>query len=474
MTTFLIALFALILGYFIYGNIVDKMFGPTDAKTPSFKFEDGVDFIPLPTWKIFMIQLLNIAGLGPIFGAIAGALWGPSVYLWIVFGSIFAGGVHDYLSGMMSVREDGKSISEIIGIYLGSTMLTVMRIVSVILLVLVGTVFATGPAMLLAKLTSWSVMPWLVVILVYYFLATILPIDKIIGRIYPLFGICLIVMATGIAIGMLGGVGGHVMPNMVLANLHPADPQLPIWPLMFITVACGAISGFHATQSPMMARCITNERHGRAVFYGAMITEGIIALVWAAAGCTFYDGSVGLAAALKSGGPGGAVYDICVGYMGTGIGSAVAMLGVIACPITSGDTAFRSARLTLADWFNIDQKATTKRLAVAVPLLLIGAMLSQIKFAIIWRYFSWTNQTLAMIVLWTGAVYLYRKFPETKKYLIPAIPATFMSVVTSTYILQAKEGFGLSTSITYPAGVVFAIVCVILFARATVMKKQVN
>lgn len=474
MTTFLIALFALILGYFIYGNIVDKMFGPTDAKTPSFKFEDGVDFIPLPTWKIFMIQLLNIAGLGPIFGAIAGALWGPSVYLWIVFGSIFAGGVHDYLSGMMSVREDGKSISEIIGIYLGPTMLTVMRIVSVILLVLVGTVFATGPAMLLAKLTSWSVMPWLVVILVYYFLATILPIDKIIGRIYPLFGICLIVMATGIAIGMLGGVGGHVMPNMVLANLHPADPQLPIWPLMFITVACGAISGFHATQSPMMARCITNERHGRAVFYGAMITEGIIALVWAAAGCTFYDGSVGLAAALKSGGPGGAVYDICVGYMGTGIGSAVAMLGVIACPITSGDTAFRSARLTLADWFNIDQKATTKRLAVAVPLLLIGAMLSQIKFAIIWRYFSWTNQTLAMIVLWTGAVYLYRKFPETKKYLIPAIPATFMSVVTSTYILQAKEGFGLSTSITYPAGVVFAIVCVILFARATVMKKQVN
>ena len=474
MTTFLIALFALILGYFIYGNIVDKMFGPTDAKTPSFKFEDGVDFIPLPTWKIFMIQLLNIAGLGPIFGAIAGALWGPSVYLWIVFGSIFAGGVHDYLSGMMSVREDGKSISEIIGIYLGPTMLTVMRIVSVILLVLVGTVFATGPAMLLAKLTSWSVMPWLVVILVYYFLATILPIDKIIGRIYPLFGICLIVMATGIAIGMLGGVGGHVMPNMVLANLHPADPQLPIWPLMFITVACGAISGFHATQSPMMARCITNERHGRAVFYGAMITEGIIALVWAAAGCTFYDGSVGLAAALKSGGPGGAVYDICVGYMGTGVGSAVAMLGVIACPITSGDTAFRSARLTLADWFNIDQKATTKRLAVAVPLLLIGAMLSQIKFAIIWRYFSWTNQTLAMIVLWTGAVYLYRKFPETKKYLIPAIPATFMSVVTSTYILQAKEGFGLSTSITYPAGVVFAIVCVILFARATVMKKQVN
>ncbi len=472
MSTFLIALLALILGYLIYGKFVDKIFGPTDDQTPAFKFEDGVDYIPMPTWKIFMIQLLNIAGLGPIFGAIGGALWGPSVYIWIVGGTIFAGGVHDYLSGMMSLREDGKSISEIIGTYLGSTMLTVMRIVSVILLVLVGTVFATGPAMLLAKLTGFAVMPWLIIILVYYFLATILPIDKIIGRIYPLFGICLIVMAVGIALGMLGGIGGHVMPNMVLTNLHPAVPQLPIWPLMFITVACGAISGFHATQSPMMARCLTNERHGRPVFYGAMVAEGIIALIWAAAGCTFYDGSAGLAAALKTGGPGGAVYDICLGYMGTGIGAALAMLGVIACPITSGDTAFRSARLTIADWFNIDQKNTSKRLSVAIPLLGVGALLSQIKFDIIWRYFSWTNQTLAMIVLWSGAVYLYRKFPGTSKYLMAAIPATFMSVVTSTYILQAKEGFELSTSITYPAGIVFAVVCVVLFAKATFMKKQ--
>ncbi|MDD4721786.1 MAG: carbon starvation protein A [Acidaminococcaceae bacterium] len=472
MSTFLIALLALILGYFIYGKIVDNVFKPTDAETPAFKFEDGVDYIPLPTWKIFMIQLLNIAGLGPIFGAIGGALWGPSVYLWIVFGTIFAGGVHDYLSGMMSVREDGKSISEIIGIYLGPTMLMIMRIVSVVLLVLVGTVFATGPAMLLAKLTSWAVMPWLIVILVYYFLATILPIDKIIGRIYPLFGACLIIMAAGIALGMLSGIGGHVMPEMVFANLHPSTPPLPIWPLMFITVACGAISGFHATQSPMMARCITDERQGRKVFYGAMVAEGIIALIWAAAGCTFYDGSAGLAASLKTGGPGGAVYDICRGYMGVGIGSALAMLGVIACPITSGDTAFRSARLTIADWFHIDQKGTSKRLMVAVPLLLVGALLSQIKFDIIWRYFSWTNQTLAMIVLWTGAVYLYRKFPGNRKYLMAAIPATFMSVVTFTYILQAREGFQLPTSITYPAGIIFAIICVVLFAKATVMKKQ--
>ena len=474
MITFLIALLALILGYLIYGKFVDQVFGPTDEPTPAIRLEDGVDFIKMPTWKVFMIQLLNIAGLGPIFGAIGGALWGPSVYLWIVFGTIFAGGVHDYLSGMMSLREDGKSISEVIGVYLGPTMLIVMRVVSVILLVLVGTVFATGPAMLLAKLTSWDFTPWLVVIIIYYFLATILPIDKIIGRIYPLFGACLIIMAAGIAVGMVSGVGGHVMPEMMLSNLHPAKPPLPIWPLMFITVACGAISGFHATQSPMMARCITTERHGRAIFYGAMVAEGIIALIWAAAGCTFYDGSAGLAAALKEGGPGGAVYDICRGYMGAGIGSVLAMLGVIACPITSGDTAFRSARLTLADWFKIEQHSKTKRLLVAVPLLGVGALLSQMKFDIIWRYFSWTNQTLAMIVLWTGAVYLYRNLPGTKKYLIAAIPATFMSVVTSTYILQAKEGLELPTSFTYPAGIVFAVICVALFVKATIMKKEVN
>lgn len=474
MVTFLIALFALIGGYFVYGKIVDNIFQPTDKATPALIHNDGVDYIPLPTWKVFMIQLLNIAGLGPIFGALGGALWGPSVYLWIVLGTIFAGGVHDYMSGMISLREDGKSISEVVGTQMGSVMLTIMRIFSVILLVLVGTVFMTGPAMLLAKLTGWAVAPWLIIVLIYYFLATLLPIDTIIARFYPIFGVCLIVMALGIMGGMLFGVGGHTMPEMSLSNWYPGpiDKQLPIWPLMFITVACGAISGFHSTQSPIMARCLKDERLARPVFYGAMVAEGIIALIWAAAGVTFYDGTSGLAAAMKAGGPGGAVYDICVGFMGAGAGASLAMLGVIACPITSGDTAFRSARLTLADWFKVDQVKSSKRLMFAVPLLGIGGILSQINFDIIWRYFSWTNQTLAMIVLWTGAVYLYRKCPGTLNYLIAAIPATFMSVVTSTYILQAKEGFQLPTSITYPVGIVFGIVCLALFLRVTVMRKH--
>ena len=477
MFTFLIALCTLIVGYFVYGKLVDKLFGPTDAETPAVRYNDGVDYIPLPTWKVFLIQLLNIAGLGPIFGALAGALWGPCVYFWIVFGTIFAGGVHDYLSGMISIREDGKSISEVVGKHLGSTMLIIMRVFSVVLLVLVGTVFMTGPAGLLAKLTGVAVTVVLPCVLLYYFLATLLPIDTLIARFYPLFGVCLIVMALGIMGGMLMGVGGHVMPEMQLANLHPQGDAMPIWPLMFITVACGAISGFHSTQSPIMARCLRDERLGRPVFYGAMVAEGIIALIWAAAGVTFYDSTGGLAAALKAGGPGTVVYDVCVGFLGgSGIGgylgATLAMLGVIACPITSGDTAFRSARLTLADWIGMEQSTAKKRLILAVPLLAIGGILSQMNFDIIWRYFSWSNQTLAMIVLWTGAVYLYRTKPGSKFYLIPAVPATFMAAVTFTYILQAKEGFQLPTSVTYPIGIIFAIICVALFIRATIMKKS--
>lgn len=472
MVTFLLALAALIVGYFIYGRIVDHFFGPDDRRTPAVNHNDGVDYIPLPNWKVFLIQLLNIAGLGPIFGALGGALWGPSVYLWIVLGTIFAGAVHDYLSGMMSIREDGSSISEIVGHHMGPVMLTIMRIVSLVLLVLVGTVFMTGPAMLLAKLTGWQVLPWLLAVLFYYFLATLLPVDKIIARFYPIFGICLIIMALGIAGGMVMGVGGHVMPEMVLENLYPGANKLPIWPLMFITVACGAISGFHSTQSPIMARCLKDERLGRPVFYGAMVAEGIICLIWAAAGMTFFDGTSGLQAALKAGGPGGAVYDICVGYMGAGIGTVLAMLGVIACPITSGDTAFRAARLTLADWFKVGQMRLDKRLMFAIPLLGIGGILSQMDFNIVWRYFSWTNQTLAMIVLWTGSVYLYHKCANRYAWLIACIPATFMTVVTSTYILQAKEGFQMDPSITYPAGFIFGAVCLALYLKKTVFKKD--
>ena len=473
MVTFLVALLALILGFFIYGKIVDTLFGPTDKPTPAMVHNDGVDYIPLPTWKVFMIQLLNIAGLGPIFGALGGAMWGPSVYLWIVFGTIFAGGVHDYLSGMISLREDGKSISEVVGHHMGGTMLMIMRVFAVVLLVLVGTVFATGPAGLLSKLTGVAVTYVLPCVFLYYFLATLLPVDKIIARFYPLFGACLIVMALGIMVAMLLGVGGHHMPELTLANLHPLGAEkMPIWPLMFITVACGAISGFHSTQSPIMARCLKDERLGRPVFYGAMVSEGIIALIWAAAGVTFYDGTGGLAAAMKAGGAGTVVYDICVGFMGTGVGAVLAMLGVIACPITSGDTAFRSARLTLADWFGVQQNQAVKRLMFAVPLLAVGGILSQMDFNIIWRYFSWTNQTLAIIVLWTGAVYLYRTKKDSGAWKIPFVPATFMSAVSCTYILQAPEGLQLSTSISYPVGILFAIVCVALYYKTTMGSKS--
>ncbi len=470
MITFLIALFALICGYLIYGKIVENIFQPTDAPTPALTKNDGVDYIPLPTWKVFMIQLLNIAGLGPIFGALGGALWGPVVYFWIVLGTIFAGAVHDYLSGMISLREGGKSISEIVGIQLGDTMLSVMRVFTVVLLVLVGAVFMTGPAMLLTKLTGVEMLIWLSIIGFYYFLATLLPIDTVIAKFYPIFGVCLIIMAFGIMLGMLFGVGGHTMPEMQFANLYPAEEQLPIWPLMFITVACGAISGFHSTQSPLMARCIKSEKLARPVFFGAMVMEGMIALIWAAAGVTFYESTGGLAAALKSAGPGGAVYEICVGFMGSGIGATLAMFGVIACPITTGDTALRASRLIISDWFKVAQDTSKKRVILALPIIVIAVVLTQIDFSIIWRYFSWLNQTLAMIILWTGTVYLYNYKKNSKAYFIAMIPAIFMSIVTFTYILQAKEGLQLSPTITYPAGIAFAIFCLILCFKTRMHK----
>ena len=467
MVTFFACLALLIIGYMVYGKLVDSIFAPTDKITPAIELKDGVDYVPMSTAKVFLIQLLNIAGLGPIFGAIAGALWGPVVFLWIVFGTIFAGAVHDYLSGMISLRNNGASISEVVGKYLGPQMKVVMRLFSVVLLVLVGTVFMTGPAMLLVKLTGMNFMLWLGIIVIYYFLATLLPIDQIIGRIYPFFGVCLIIMALGVGGGIV--LEGYNMPELTLANMHPAG--LPIWPLMFITVACGAISGFHSTQSPMMARCLINERHGRRVFYGAMVAEGVIALIWAAAGVAFYNSTGGLAAALKAGGPGGVVYDVSFTLLGS-LGGALAMIGVIACPITSGDTAFRSARLTLADWLKIDQVKQTSRLYLSVPLIGVGVILSQMNFAIIWRYFAWTNQTLAMFVLWEGAVYLYKEHSDKRYCWIAAIPATFMSVVTFTYIMQAPEGLKLPVSISYPAGFVFGAICFLLFLKETFMNKK--
>ncbi|MFA7128873.1 MAG: carbon starvation CstA family protein, partial [Sphaerochaeta sp.] len=373
MVSFLLSMVLLVVGYFTYGVVVERIFGiDTKRITPAVALEDGVDYVPMKWGKIFLIQFLNIAGLGPIFGAIMGALFGPAAFLWIVFGTLFAGGVHDYLSGMMSMRHDGKSIPEIVGIYLGNNMRQVMRVFSIILLVLVGTVFMAGPAGLLANLGMSGIFAnkffWVVLILIYYFIATVLPVDKIIARIYPVFGVVLLIMAVGVGAMLI--VTKAPIPEVTFKNMHPTG--LPIWPMLFITIACGAISGFHSTQSPLMARCLSNESYGRKVFYGAMVSEGMVALVWAAAAMAFFpNGISGLNEVVNQGGTGLVVNKISMGLLGP-IGGVLAMLGVIACPITSGDTAFRSTRLILGDMLSMDQKGIKNRLILAIPLLGIG------------------------------------------------------------------------------------------------------
>ena len=461
MISILSALAVLVCGYLFYGRTVEKVFGPDGRQTPAYRLEDGVDFVPMKTWKAFLVQLLNIAGTGPIFGALMGACFGPVVFLWIVFGAILGGAVHDYMSGMVSERHDGASIAELSGIYLGKGAKWVMRIFSVLLLLLTGTVFVTSPAALLARLTPHFLGStfWIVVILIYYVLATLLPIDKIIGRLYPVFGVVLIVMALGILFGIVKG--GYTVPELTLRNLHPEG--LPVWPYMFVTVACGAISGFHATQSPMVAKCIVSEKQGRTIFYGAMLAESVIALVWAAGGVAFYGATGGLQSALSSLGQSGVVYEISTGMLGT-VGGVLAIVGVIACPITSGDTAFRSARLILAEITGLDQKKIRGRLLITIPLLGLGAVLTQLDFNVLWRYFSWSNQTLAMISLWVATAYLVKRGGKPLKSLLTALPAAFMSAVSLTYILMAKEGFRLSSSVAYPAGIVFAAALFALYA----------
>ena len=468
----LISFAVLVLGYFTYGKLVEKVFAPDDRDTPAKKLSDGVDYVPMKTWKAFLVQLLNIAGTGPIFGALMGACFGPIVFLWIVFGSILGGAVHDYMVGMISERNEGKSIAELSGIYINNGAKWIMRIFSVLLLLLTGTVFVNSPATLIANLTPKSLNAtfWIIVILIYYVLATLLPIDKIIGKMYPVFGVVLIVMAAGIVFGIFHG--GYTVPELELANLHPSD--LPVWPYMFITVACGAISGFHATQSPMMAKCITSEKEGRKVFYGAMLAESVIALVWAAGGVAFYGTTHALSSALTDVGQSSVVYDISTGMLGT-VGGILAVVGVIACPITSGDTAFRSARLILSEMTGLNQKPIKNRLLITLPLLGAGAVLTQLDFNVLWRYFSWSNQSLAMITLWVCSMYLVRSKSTSaaaqcfsrKRFFISfmcAIPATFMSAVSMTYILMADEGFKLSSKIAYPAGILFAAACFITYA----------
>lgn len=462
MITFSVALVCLVLGYIVYGAFVEKVFGVDgNRKTPCYTHADGVDYIPMPTWKVFLIQFLNIAGTGPIFGAIMGILYGPSAYLWIVFGCIFGGAVHDYLSGMISLRQGGASLPEIIGEELGTTMRNVMRVCAMVLMVLVGAVFVTTPAGLLANMTgSWgawgTATAWSTVIFVYYILATLLPIDKLIGRVYPLFGVALLAMALGVSYGIFSNPGW--MPELTdgLASHHPKG--LAVLPMLCITVACGALSGFHATQSPMMARCMKNERLGRPIFYGAMILEGVVALIWAAAAIKFAGSYKELA---EMGNPAIVVNAICQNWLGT-VGAVLAILGVVAAPVTSGDTAFRSARLIMADFLRFRQDKIWHRLVLCLPIFAISAVLMVVDFDILWRYFAWFNQTLGTITLWAITVWLAR---HGKCFWITLLPAMFMTFITGSYILTAPEGFRLPLLPSILAGIVCALLLSALFFR---------
>ncbi len=469
MVTFIVALVLLVLGYAVYGAFVERVFGADSSrKAPCYTRADGVDYIPMPAWKVYLIQFLNIAGTGPIFGAILGVLYGPAAYLWIVFGCIFGGAVHDYLCGMISFRKNGASLPELVGDELGAGVRLVMRVLALILMVLVGTVFVTTPAGLLASMTgdwgAWgSSMFWSVVIFVYYVLATLLPIDALIGRIYPLFGVALLFMAVGVLACIFTRDGWMPEVTSAFENHHP-DKNLSIFPMLFITIACGAISGFHGTQSPMMARCMKSEKSGRRVFYGAMITEGIVALIWAAAAIKFaggYEELAGLMAPSGKSNPAVVVNAICQDWMGAA-GAALAILGVVAAPVTSGDTAFRSARLIASDFLHCRQDTILRRLAVSLPLFVVAAVLMNINFDILWRYFAWFNQTLSIFTLWAAAVWLARK---GKTFHVALFPALFMTAVCTTYILVASEGFGLPYVPGCVAGGVAAAALLGIFVR---------
>ena len=454
MVTFTIALLILIAGYFIYGSYVNKVFGPDDRRTPALTKADGVDFIPMPTWKIFMIQFLNIAGLGPIFGAIMGAQFGTASYLWIVLGTIFAGAVHDFFSGALSIRHGGESLPEIVGRYMGMTTKKVMGLFTMVLMVLVGAVFVSGPAELLAGMTpGWmNATFWIVVIFLYYILATLLPVDKIIGKIYPLFAAALLFMAVGILVMLY--VKNPPLPE-IWNGFGTKYEKNPVFPMMFISIACGAISGFHATQSPLMARCITSERHCRPIFYGAMVAEGIVALIWAAAAtCFFQENGIVDQVTGKAFSGAAVATGISKEWLGA-FGGVLAILGIVAAPITSGDTALRSARLIAADFLRIDQRPISKRLLICMPIFLItfGVLMYSLSdaegFKIIWRYFAWCNQTLSVFTLWAITVYLVQ---ERKNFYLSLLPALLMTLVCSTYICFAPEGLSLPQAVSYVIG----------------------
>lgn len=459
MTTFLICLIVLIASYFLYGALLDRVAGiDPAADVPSKTMYDGVDYLPLPRWRIFLIQLLNIAGTGPIFGAILGACYGPVAFLWITLGGIFMGAMHDYFSGVISLRNGGRSLPEIIGKYLGKGMHRFSLVMIPILMILVGGVFIVTPAKVLTSVTAMPYLAWVGIIILYYFIATLLPIDKVIGKVYPIFGAALIIMAVSI-FGLLV-FGDYAIPELTsLHNMHFNAEKLPIIPTLFISIACGAISGFHATQSPLMARCMTNEQQSRPIFFGAMIAESIIALIWAAVAMAFFGGVEGLNSFMAENGndAGLAVSTISVTTLGV-VGSLLTLLGVVAAPITSGDTAFRSARLIVADMLGLEQRSILKRLLVSFPLFVLGVGIAFIDFDVIWRYFAWSNQTLSVLTLWMITAWLSRK--QSRYVVLALIPAMIMTYVCSAFVFVSGQfiGMGSCTAAYVYAAAVTAIV----------------
>ncbi|MFJ7934759.1 carbon starvation protein A [Sporosarcina sp. NPDC096371] len=467
MVTFFASLILLFVGYAVYSKVVEKAFGANDAReTPAYTVNDGMDYVPMSWWRGWLIQLLNIAGLGPVFGAVAGALYGPVAFIWIVFGCIFAGGVHDYFAGMLSLKHGGAQFPTIVGKYLGRFAEKAVAFISIALMILVAAAFTAGPAQLIAQITPLSFMAALILVFAYFILATILPINKIIGRIYPLFGAILIFMAVAIAIALV--FGDQPIPNLTLENLHPGD--LPIWPLLMVTISCGAISGFHSTQSPIVSRTMKKESEGRKVFYGAMIAEGVIALIWAAAGMTFFGGTGGLQDALAAGGPAGVVNEISITLLGT-VGGILAILSVIILPITTGDTALRSSRMiateSIAKWVNPDNKIII--LCVTIALSIPVFFLSTIDYEFLWRYVGWTNQLSATIMLWTAVAFLMNK---GRSHYIAGIPALFMTGVVCTYIFYAPEGFNMGYTISLIIGAILTAIVTVLYVRQIIRSKK--
>lgn len=468
MITLFTAIILLIIAYFTYGKFIEKLFGPSDKRqTPAVSQNDGVDYLPMHKQKNALIQLLNIAGTGPIFGPIMGALFGPVAFLWIVIGSIFAGAVHDYLTGMISIRNRGAHIPQLAGKFLGSFSRHIVNAFSLLLLILVGTVFLTTPASLIDILLDGQVafIYILAAILLYYFLSTILPIDKIIGRIYPFFGAILLIGTVLIGVALV--FSDYKIPELTIQNMHPDN--LPIFPILFFTITCGALSGFHATQSPIISRTTQKESQGRYIFYGMMIAEGIIAMIWAAAAMSIFDGQT-LSQVIAEGTASAAVSEIAITLLGA-VAGTIAVIGVIILPITSGDTAFRAARSIIADYLNINQKKVANRLMIAMPLFVIAYFLTTIDFNVLWRYFSWANQATAMLALWIATMYLYVK---GKNFFVSMVPAIFMTYMVLVYILNAKIGFQLDLNVSFIIGLVLTVILTILFFTKAKSNKKNN